>query len=183
MLKTKIFITAILLTFISNVYAEIVTKIEINGNKRISSETIKVYGQIKPTNSNFTDGDINNILTNLYETNFFKDIDIIIENNTLKINVEEYPLINQIVIVGEQNSNIKKQIKDVISLKEKNSFILNNLNNDINLIKNLYSSIGYKFAKVDSKIREIDQNNFDIAFEISKGELTKITFDTTELND
>ena len=86
----------------------------------------------------------------------------------MKINVEEYPLINQIVIVGEQNSNIKKQIKDVISLKEKNSFILNNLNNDINLIKNLYSSIGYKFAKVDSKIREIDQNNFDIAFEIIK---------------
>ena len=174
MLKIKIFITAIYLTIISNVYAETVNKIEINGNKRISSETIKVYGQIKPINSNFTDGDINNILTNLYETNFFKNIDIVIESNTLKINVEEYPLINQIVIVGEQNSNIKKQIKDVISLKEKNSFILNNLNNDINLIKNLYSSIGYKFAKVDSKIREIDQNNFDIAFEISKGELTKI---------
>ena len=38
----------------------------------------------------------------------------------------------------------------------------------------MYSSIGYKFAKIDSKIRKIDQNNFDIALEISKGELTKI---------
>ena len=47
MLKIKIFITAIYLTIISNVYAETVNKIEINGNKRISSETIKVYGQIK----------------------------------------------------------------------------------------------------------------------------------------
>ena len=159
---------------ISNVFAETVSKIEINGNKRISPETIKVYGQIKPINSDFTDGDINKILTNLYETNFFKNINITIENNILKIDVEEYPIINQIVITGEQNSNIKKQIKDVISLKEKNSFIRNNLNNDINLIKNLYSSIGYKFAKINSKIREIDQNNFDIAFEISKGELTKI---------
>ena len=159
---------------ISNIFAETVSKIEINGNKRISSETIKVYGQIKPINSDFTEGDINKILINLYETNFFNNIDISIENNILKIDVEEYPIINQIVIVGEQNSNIKKQIKDVISLKEKNSFIRNNLNNDINLIKNLYSSIGYKFAKINSKIREIDQNNFDIAFEISKGELTKI---------
>ena len=86
----------------------------------------------------------------------------------------EYPLVNQIIITGEPNSGIKKQIKDVISLKEKNSFIRNNLNNDINLIKNLYSAIGYRFANVDSKIRKIDENNFDIALEISRGDLTRI---------
>ena len=51
---------------ISNIFAETVSKIEINGNKRISSETIKVYGQIKPINSDFTEGDINKILVNLY---------------------------------------------------------------------------------------------------------------------
>ena len=59
-------------------------------------------------------------------------------------------------------------------MKEKNSFIRNNLNNDINLIKKLYSSIGYKFANIDSKIKKIDENNFDIAIEVSKGNLTKI---------
>ena len=48
------------------------------------------------------------------------------------------------------------------------------MNNDINLIKKLYSGIGYKFANVDSKIRKIDENNFDIAIEISKGNLTRI---------
>ena len=42
------------------------------------------------------------------------------------------------------------------------------------MIKKLYSGIGYKFAKVDSKIRKIDANNFDIALEISKGDLTRI---------
>ncbi|RPG94884.1 MAG: outer membrane protein assembly factor BamA [Candidatus Pelagibacter sp. TMED286] len=174
MLKIKLITFIFYFILINNVIAEVVNKIEIKGNKRVSSETIKVYGQIKPLNSDFSASDINNILTNLYETNFFENIDIEIKNNVLKINLVEYPLINQIIIIGELNSNIQKQIKDVISLKEKNSFIRNNLNNDINLIKNLYSSIGYKFAKIDSKVRKIDENNYDIALEISKGDLTKI---------
>ena len=32
--------------FISGLKAEIVSKIEINGNQRISNETIKIYGKI-----------------------------------------------------------------------------------------------------------------------------------------
>ena len=174
MFKIKIFFILLFLALFNNSFAETVNKIEINGNKRVSDETIKVYGQIKPLNSNFTDSDINNIIVNLYKTNFFKDINIAIKNKTLVINIVEYPLVNQIIIIGEANSGIKKRIKEIISLKEKNSFIRNNLNNDVNLIKKLYSSIGYKFANIDSKIRKIDENNFDIAIEVSKGNLTKI---------
>ena len=174
MFKIKIFFILLFLALFNNSFAETVNKIEINGNKRVSDETIKVYGQIKPLNSNFTDSDINNIIVNLYKTNFFKDINIAIKNRTLVINLVEYPLINQIIIIGEASSGIKKRIKEIISLKEKNSFIRNNLNNDVNLIKKLYSSIGYKFANIDSKIRKIDENNFDIAIEVSKGNLTKI---------
>ena len=174
MFKIKIFFILLFLALFNNSFAETVNKIEINGNKRVSDETIKVYGQIKPLNSNFTDSDINNIIVNLYKTNFFKDINIAIKNKTLVIDIVEYPLVNQIIIIGEANSGIKKRIKEIISLKEKNSFIRNNLNNDVNLIKKLYSSIGYKFANIDSKIRKIDENNFDIAIEVSKGNLTKI---------
>ena len=154
--------------------AEIVNEIEINGNKRVSDETIKVYGEIKSLNSNFTKIDLDNILKNLYSTNFFQDININIVNKKLIINLKEYPLINEIVIIGEANSRVQSQIKDIISLKEKGSFIKNNLNNDINLIKSLYSSRGYKFAKIDTKVRKIDENNFDLAIDIKKGELTKI---------
>ena len=154
--------------------AEIVNELEINGNKRVSDETIKVYGEIKSLNSDFTKIDLDNILKNLYSTNFFQDININILNKKLIINLKEYPLINEIVIIGENNTRVQGQIKDIISLKEKNSFIKNNLNNDINLIKSLYSARGYKFAKIETKIRKIDENNFDLAIDIKKGELTKI---------
>ena len=45
-------------------FAEIVNEIQINGNKRVSDETVKVYGEIKPEGSDFSNSDINNILKN-----------------------------------------------------------------------------------------------------------------------
>ncbi len=172
----KFFTLALSIFFITNfAYAEIVNKIEISGNKRISEETIKVYGDIKPLGSDFSNTDINNILKKLYSTDFFEDVSVEILNNKLIITLKEYPLINEIVLIGDFSVREENQIKKIISSKEKNSYIKNNLNNDINLIKKLYSSLGYKFAKVETKVRKIDDNNFDLAFEINKGNITRIS--------
>ena len=154
--------------------AEIVNQLEINGNKRVSDETIKVYGEIKPLGSDFTRSDLDNILQNLYSTNFFEDIGVEIINSKLTITLNEYPLINEIILIGEPSKKISEQIIKIISLKEKNSFIRNNLNKDVNLIKKLYSSLGFKFSNIETKVRKIDENNYDIAIEIDKGNLTKI---------
>ena len=64
-------------------------------------------------------------------------------------------MINEIIITGENKTSLKKQLKNLISSKEKNSFIKNNINKDVTLIQNLYSTLGYKFAKVDTKIRKL----------------------------
>ena len=69
-----IFFSAIL--FVTSSKAEIVNQININGNKRVSDETIKVYGQVKPKGSNYTNFDLDNILKNLYETNFFEEVSV-----------------------------------------------------------------------------------------------------------
>ena len=156
-------------------FAEIVNEIQISGNKRVSDETVKVYGEIKPEGSDFSNSDINNILKNLYSTNFFEDVNVETRNKKLIINLIEYPVINEIVLIGEQNTRVKNQIKKIISSKEKNSFIKNNLNKDINLIKKLYSSLGYKFSQVETKVRNIDKNNVDLAINIDKGEITRIS--------
>ena len=55
----------------SNLKAEIVDKIIIEGNKRISEETIKIYGDIE-LNKDYSENDLNKILNNLYKTNFLK---------------------------------------------------------------------------------------------------------------
>ena len=46
---------------------------------------------------------------------------------------------------------------------------------DIERIETLYSSIGYNSSKVEAKIKEIDNSNFDLLFIIDRGEQTKIS--------
>ena len=60
--------------------AEIIKKIEITGNNRFSEETIKVYGDIK-INKDYSERELDQILNNLYSTNFFEDVKVNFINN------------------------------------------------------------------------------------------------------
>ncbi len=172
----NIFVVFLILQLSSfNLKAEIVNKIDIKGNSRVSDETVKVYGNIMDVGSNFTKKDLDQILKDLYLTNFFKEINIEIKNNTLFLELTEYPIINQLIISGEKSNNFKNQIKRIINLKEKDSFIENFLSEDINSIKKLYSSQGYNFTKINPKIRKIDDRSLDLVFEIERGNITKIS--------
>ena len=173
MIRIFILITSLYLS-ISVSKAEIVNKIIINGNQRVSDETVKIYGEIK-INTNYSDSDLNKILNNLYSTEFFDDVTIKLENNILQISLKEYPVINQLIIVGEKSNRYKEQIKKIINLKQKKSFIKSYLAKDIELIKDLYSSLGYNFTKVEVKQKKIQNNKYDVVFAIDRGEQTKIT--------
>ena len=170
----KIIILSFFLLFFSALRAEVVKNVIIDGNKRISDETIKIYGKVE-LNKNFTESDINKVLSNLNLTNFFENIEINLSNNTLKIVVKEYPFVNQLIILGEPKKGNVEEIKKLIQIKSKRPFIKANLAKDIDIIKKLYSSLGYNFAKVDAKIKEIDNENLDLLIEIERGEQTKIS--------
>ena len=44
---TTLLLSLVFLIFLANISnAEVVNKIEINGNKRVSDETVKIYGEI-----------------------------------------------------------------------------------------------------------------------------------------
>ena len=82
----KILIALLFLTISS--FAEIIENIEITGNKRLSKESILVFTKID-LNNNYESNDLNNILKNLYDTNFFEDVKISLSNGTLNISVKE----------------------------------------------------------------------------------------------
>ena len=103
----KIFL---LISFLSNytfLNAEIVNKIEIFGNKRVSDETVRVYSGIDDNKRDYIKSDLDQILKNIYDTNFFSDVSVKIENKVLIINLKEYPIINQLIFLGEKSNRIK----------------------------------------------------------------------------
>ncbi len=169
-------ILILLLLFLTtfSLKAEITTKLKIIGNERVSEETIKVYGDIE-IGKNYQESDLNKILQNLYSTNFFEDVQINLKTGVLTITVKEYPIINQLVILGEKNKKYLEQIKKIIKLRQKSSFIKSYLSDDIEIIKRLNSSAGYNNSKIDIKTREVDGKNIDLVIEISRGDITKIS--------
>ena len=145
------------LLFFTHLNAEIVNVLDVKGNKRVSKETIKLYGNIN-LGSDYSINDLDKILKNLYETEFFEDIKIEIKNNILIINVKEYPIINEIIIEGEKAKKIQEDIKKRLQLKEKESFIKSKLKDDVNKIKKAYGTLGFIFTEVDTIVEEFSEN-------------------------
>ena len=133
-----------------------------------------MYGDIK-LKSDYSSNDIDEILEKLYSTNFFQNVSISLNNGILKITVKEYDIINSILIEGEKSTKVKDGILKRLSLKEKGSFIKNLLKQDVDIIKRLYASIGYNFAKVEAKIENFSENRINVVFLIDRGDKTKIS--------
>lgn len=173
MLK-KITYTIFLFFYITTLKAEVVKEVQISGNQRVSDETIKVYGDIE-VNKDYNEVDLNKVLNNLNSTNFFEDIKISLEQNVLKINLVEYPVISQLILIGEPSKKYSEQIKKLMGLKEKQSFIKSYLSKDIELIKNLYSTIGYNSSKIEAKVKKLNDKSVELLIEIERGNKTKIS--------
>jgi len=170
----------LIIFFIStNCYSEIIQDIKIFGNKRISPETIKVLGDIK-LNSYYSDEKINDLIKKLYETGFFKDVSILIDNEILQIQLIENAIVEDIQIVGIKNMSIVENLLETISLKKRKTFSEISLQNDITLIKNILKTNGFYFVNVKTFIDNNDElNSTSIKLEIDQGpqaKIKKITF-------
>ena len=84
-MKKLFLLTTIFLLYFFPIQAEIIKKIIINGNSRVSDETIQIYGEIE-INKDIQERDLDKILKNLYSTNFFEDVKVNFINNVITIN-------------------------------------------------------------------------------------------------
>ena len=173
-MRKLLFIIILSLFYTSTAFSEVVKKIDISGNNRVSDETIKIYGDVK-VNQDYGEQDLNRILNNLFSTNFFEDVKIQLNNNILTIDLIEHPVINQLIILGEPSKKYKEQITKLMNSKEKESYIKINIAKDVEIIKQLYASLGFNFTEVETKIRKVDEANLDLIFEIKKGKPTRIS--------
>ena len=169
-----LFFLFLYLGFTSFTFAKKIDKILVNGNKRISKETILVLGNIKLGNE-INETQLNQILKNLYDTDFFKDINFKFEKNILTIDLIENPIISNIEIEGIKNKQLLKLITDNMILKDRMSFVNYSYSQDVNTIENILRSNGYYFSKVTSNyILDEKLNSVDIKINIALGDKAKI---------
>ena len=171
----KIFLATFLFfaIFNANSYSEVVNKVEVKGNQRITLETIVIFGDIM-FGKNYEKEDLSLIIKKLYDSTFFSRISAEIKNNKLLITVEENPIINSIIFNGEKAKKYKEKISEILILKEKSSYISSKVTRDINAIKSFYKMLGFYFVKIETEIEKLEKNKVNIIYDIDKGEKAKI---------
>ena len=165
-------LTIIIFLSITQSYAEIIKNIEILGNERIPDETIKMFSGVQ-INDDVDQQNLNEILKNLYETNFFKNVSINVTKNNLKIVVVENPIIEKVTFKGIKSKTIKKEISENLNLKSRSSFNEFNLIDDKQKILSKLKVKGYYFATIDASIEELSNNRINLNYKIDIGNKAK----------
>ena len=168
-LKKKIILFFLLFFFtIKNSYASQIKDFKISGNERITNETIVLFSGYK-INDTIDETSINQMIKNLYETSFFKNISIKFNDNIIYIDVIENPLVQSIVFNGIKRESLETSLREIILLKEKSSFLENRVKGDQDRILNTLKVSGYFFANVETTIKNNDNNTVDIIYNIDRG--------------
>ena len=174
-MKIIIFISVLVFfNFFNQLKADIINNIIVNNNERISLGTIKTYGKIE-IGKDYSEDDLNQILKNLYETKFFKNISLKIDNQVLIIDLIENKLVQTIIIEGIKSTTIKNTILESLIIKEKAPFNESDISKDLSNIKRSLTSEGYYLSNIDSNIIENNNNTVNIVFNIDIGDKSKIS--------
>ena len=175
LLKTLIFIKFfILLNFISPLsFAQSdelkINKIIVNGEKRLSEPFILNYLPNYP-NTRFTNEVLDEFIKNLYKTEFFSNINIDIQDKILVVNLEEFPIINQITFSG--NDLIENnQLLEIVSIKPRDVLNIENLKIAAERIRVEYQKIGRYLAEINIKKNVLSEGRVSINFNIDEGSL------------
>ncbi len=171
----KTFLIFIFSFFILNslLKAEIINNINIEGNKRISEETIIMFADVS-IKDELSDKDLNVILKKLYDTNFFNLVSVKIIDDALIIKVNENPIIQNINYEGIKSSKLLEDLKNNVVLKSRSSFNEVLLNKDKINIKSFLKNKGYYFSIIKVSLDELEDNKINLNYNISLGEKAKI---------
>ena len=154
-------------------FADIIKKIEIEGNNRISDQSIIMFSSVS-VDDDLNNNMINEILIQLYDTNYFENINVNFTDGVLYITVQENPIIQNVVFKGIKTNKLLNELKANISLKETSSFNKILINNEKDKLYALLKNKGYYSSNINILHEKLNDNLIDIIYEIELGKKTKV---------
>ena len=157
---------------VSGACATTVSRIDVNGNKRMDTESVRILSTVK-VGDNLNNEGLNQVAKKLQESGYFSKINVQMNGNVLKIDVTESPIINMVTVEGNDEistEDIKKEIK----IKERSSYDESVIGADTARILTIYQRKGFFGTKVEPKKILLDDNRVNVVYEISEGHPTYI---------
>ena len=147
--------------------------IDVEGLQRVEKETVLSYLNLKK-GSNVSQDALDSSFKRLYDTGLFSDISFdTTQENTLKINVKENPVIDKRAFDGNDKIDDKVLEKEV-QLGPRSVYDKAKVQQDVQRILNVYRKTGRYSVTVEPKVIERDENRVDLIYEIDEGSAAKI---------
>ena len=173
-LKRLIFLFSIIFFTIYSVsFAGNIKEIKVKGNERVSKESIKMFSNVKIGDKVDKD-DLNNILKNIYDSNFFKNVKVNFENNVLIIFVEESSLVENVIIKGPKSKTLISDLKKNLKVKSRSSYNEILFLEDKKIITQALKKRGYFFSNVEVIIEKLSDNKVNLIYNVDIGDKAKI---------
>ena len=171
--KKIIFFLIIFFSTSSILFAEVLKDIQIKGNKRVSDESIKMFSNTK-IGDNINSNKLNEILKNIYDTNFFGDVRVSFKDSVLVIFVEENPLVESVIIKGPKSKTLIGELKKKLKVKSRSSYNETLFLTDKKNITESLKQKGYFFSNVEVIVEKLSDNKINLIYNIEMGDKAKI---------
>ena len=171
--KKIIFFLVIFFSTSSVLFAEVLKDIQIKGNKRVSDESIKMFSNTK-IGDNINSNKLNEILKNIYDTNFFGDVRVSFKDSVLVIFVEENPLVESVIIKGPKSKTLIGELKKKLKVKSRSSYNETLFLTDKKNITESLKQKGYFFSNVEVIVEKLSDNKINLIYNIEMGDKAKI---------
>jgi outer membrane protein insertion porin family len=156
----------------SSARAQTVDSIQVEGNRRVETATIRSYFKPGP-NGRLDQGHIDDGLKGLIETGLFQDVRINQAGGRLVVTVVENPVIGRVVFEG--NKKIKdEQLSSEVQSKPRGTLSRPMVQSDAQRIAEIYRHAGRYDVSVVPEIIEQPNNRVDLIFTITEGNKTGI---------
>ena len=170
----KIFTIIILqFLFIQKVNSITIEGFNIQGNDRVSDQTVIMFSSLK-IGDEISDDLLNEALKKLYYTDYFKQVELSLENEIVKIKLVENPIIQSVIVEGIEVDSLNEKINEVTKKIEKYPFVENKISEQVTLLKNILKSYGYYFVELETSINTNLNNTVDLKYNFELGEVAKI---------
>ena len=172
-IKKVFFLMIIFFSISSTSFSEIVKDIKIEGNKRVSDKSIEMFSNIK-IGDDVDQDELNQILKNVYDSNFFDDVKVTLKDNILIIFVQESSLVENVSIKGPKSKTLISDLEKNLKVKSRTSYNEILFLEDKKNIRETLKQKGYFFSKVDVMVEELSDNKINLIYNVEIGDKAKI---------
>lgn len=153
----------------------VVEDIRVDGIQRISEGNIFSFIPIE-VGDEFAPALARSAIRDLYQTGFFSDVELLRDNNTLIIRVQERPAISSISITGNRQIKTEEMMPALAGIGIAEGEIFNQLNLDRiqqELIRQ-YFGRGYYNVDVDMQVSNLVRNRVSLVIDITEGDQAQV---------